>query len=308
MAKQQVRSLIAILLGRLGLSAGEAIQLYKRLAERVFSEKKWKFQDGTFKATILEKEIKKVVTEKLGPSQDGAKMLEDEDEGNGCKMFVDQLRIIASADIKCRFVCAMPALNTAFPRRFRNYHVGEHESYNCTIWEAGRATSAAPTFFKRIEIGGEDFVDAGLGCNNPIKEVISEARLVFGEEGKVDCIVSIGTGKSGVVGFDEPTGFQKLLPLALVDVLRKIATESSKTAEDIQKRYADATDLYFRFDVDQGLQDVGLDEWKRLKAVQTHTIAYTMEDEVNRKINRAIATLTGKASPRPYSLSQLGSS
>ena len=58
--------------------------------------------------------------------------------------------------------------------------------YNCTIWEAGRATSAAPTFFKRIKIGptgsGVEYVDAGLGCNNPVKQVVAEAARVFGED------------------------------------------------------------------------------------------------------------------------------
>lgn len=300
-------SLIAILLGRLGLSAGEAIDVYTRLAERIFSEKKRKWQDGTFKATILESEIKKVVVERLGPERSDARMLEDDDQGQGCKMYVRRPGNIYSTDRTRRFVCATPALNVAFRRRFRNYRVRQHEAYNCTIWEAGRATSTAPTFFKRIKIDGEQFVDAGLGCNNPIKEVISEAQLAFGKERKVDCIISIGTGKGGVVGFDKPTGFQKILPLDLVDVLRKMATESSNTAEEMEQRYEDSAHFYFRFDVDQGLQDVGLDEWMQLGAVKTHTIAYTMETNVNRKIDAVVGNLTGVASLQTYNLAQLGS-
>ena len=91
--------------------------------------------------------------------------------------------------------------------------MAKNKEYNCEIWEAARATSAAPTFFKRIKIGpsgsGIDYVDAGIGCNNPIKQVMAEAARVFGEEAPVGCIISIGTGQSGSVGLAQPDTFQK---------------------------------------------------------------------------------------------------
>lgn len=88
---KEMRSLIAILLGRLGLSAGEAIEVYRRLAERIFSGRKPKWKDGTFKATVLESEIKSVVGESLGPERADAKMLEDEDQGQYCKTYIHRL-------------------------------------------------------------------------------------------------------------------------------------------------------------------------------------------------------------------------
>ena len=83
------------------------------------------------------------------------------------------------------FVCATPANNMEYPRRFRTYLVRALASANCQIWEAAQATSAAPTFFKRIEIddgsgGTEEFVDGGLRCNNPTKQVFEEAKAIFG--------------------------------------------------------------------------------------------------------------------------------
>jgi patatin-like phospholipase/acyl hydrolase len=36
------------------------------------------------------------------------------------------------------------------------------------IWEAARATSAAPSYFLQQKVGGEKFVDGGLSANNPI--------------------------------------------------------------------------------------------------------------------------------------------
>jgi patatin-like phospholipase/acyl hydrolase len=41
---------------------------------------------------------------------------------------------------------------------------------NFKIWEAARATSAAPIFFKRLEKDGKKFIDGGLGFNNPIHQ------------------------------------------------------------------------------------------------------------------------------------------
>jgi hypothetical protein len=53
--------LIALMLGRLRLTIDEAIEQYGQFARYAFSDKKWKGQDGTFKATKLEEIIKKIV-------------------------------------------------------------------------------------------------------------------------------------------------------------------------------------------------------------------------------------------------------
>lgn len=99
----------------------------------------------------------------------------------------------------------------------------ENPGYDCMIWEAGRATSAAPTFFKRIHIGDpglkEEFIDAGMGCNNPIRYLIKEAQREFGPQRDVSCIISIGTGKPKVAGFKALSLLQRALPLDLIKVL-----------------------------------------------------------------------------------------
>jgi patatin-like phospholipase/acyl hydrolase len=44
------------------------------------------------------------------------------------------------------------------------------EYKNWSIWEAARATSAAPTYFDRFYKNDKIFVDGGLGFNNPVME------------------------------------------------------------------------------------------------------------------------------------------
>lgn len=73
---------------------------------------------------------------------------------------------------------------------------------DCTIWEAACATSAAPTFFPSIKFknrtGGE-FVDGGVGCNNPTKVLIKESRAYHSLKRcattQPTYLVSIGTGQ-----------------------------------------------------------------------------------------------------------------
>merc|ERR1712000_558790 len=66
--------------------------------------------------------------------------------------------------------------------------------FNCTIWQAGRATCATGLAFKPIQIGQTVFIDEGAGNYNPaitaLEETISEwpAR-------DIGVFVSVGTGK-----------------------------------------------------------------------------------------------------------------
>jgi patatin-like phospholipase/acyl hydrolase len=51
-----------------------------------------------------------------------------------------------------------------------------------TIWQATRATSAAPTFFERLEIGTNEFIDRGMGSNNPSKTLLNETQRLFKQD------------------------------------------------------------------------------------------------------------------------------
>jgi predicted acylesterase/phospholipase RssA len=59
------------------------------------------------------------------------------------------------------------------------------------IWQACRATSAALTYFKPIEVSGYTYSDGGLLYNNPIQLVHNEASDVF--QGQDQLIISLGT-------------------------------------------------------------------------------------------------------------------
>lgn len=66
---------------------------------------------------------------------------------------------------------------------FSNYHNSRYSDHNLRakvkIWEAARATSAAPSFFGPIKIEGRKFGDGALNANNPVRQVWWEAKDLF---------------------------------------------------------------------------------------------------------------------------------
>ena len=194
-------------------------------------------------------------------------------------------------------MCAMPANNMAHPRCFRTYQVRENASPNCFIWEASRATTAAPTIFKRISIGEEgrakeEFIDGGIRCNNPVNQVIEEARTLSGDKYNLGCLISIGTGHPGVNGLSEPDSFQKILPTEMIRVLKRAATDCESTAQDLAKRFKGHEDYFFRYNVTHGAGSISLEEWKRMADVETHTKAYLEQMDVSSSIDRVVNILS----------------
>lgn len=83
------------------------------------------------------------------------------------------------------------------PKVFRSYSGKGIRPDRCPIWQAARATSAAPSYFKEMYIDnprpGIKYVDGGLGHNNPSEIALDEAEKVW-PTSKYFCLVSIGTG------------------------------------------------------------------------------------------------------------------
>jgi len=190
----------------------------------------------------------------------------------------------------------MRAKNAAAPALLRTYFVRDNENLDCFIWEAARATTAAPTFFKSISIRGpdgisEEFTDGGLKWNNPVKVVIEEGAKVFGDKRRVACVVSIGTGHQSAIGLRDADWYQALLPKNVIDLLKNLATDSEEKASECEKQYGHLPGLYYRFNVEHGLENVSLNEWEKISEVKAHTKAYLQEPLVERKLNQLVDVL-----------------
>jgi predicted acylesterase/phospholipase RssA len=188
----------------------------------------------------------------------------------------------------------MPAANMmgSIPHLFRSYKVRKHETVDCKIWEAARATSATPAFFERIVIsepgGSQEFVDGGMGCNNPIAQVLSEAELAFPGQ-HVACVISIGAGQPELIAIPTPGRLQ--LSPDVVAATQAIATDCERVAQEVAQRFRDIDNFYFRFNVQQGMQSVRLEQWERLGHVFTHANQYTRMTEVDKRLDTAAAAV-----------------
>ena len=266
------------MLGRLRMTTEEALSAYNSVASAIFSEKNRKpiYKDGAFKASTLETKIKDLVKEK----NLGDYMLDESTDMRRAKAFV----------------CAMPAKNMAHPRCFRTYQVRENPSPNCFIWEASRATTAAPIIFKRISIAEkgrakEEFIDGGIRCNNPVNQVIEEAQRLFGDDSTMRCLINIGTGHPGIIGLSEPDSFQKVLPTKMIGVLKRVATDCESIAEDVAKRFKNHADYFFRYSVTHGVGSISLEEWKSIAEIETHTNAYLQQVQISSSIDKVVNIL-----------------
>ncbi len=173
-------------------------------------------------------------------------------------------------------------MNANIPVLFRTYPSRETH-LGCKVWEAARATSAAPTFFKRLEIGNQPFIDGGLGCNNPSKLVLVEAKVVYPTR-QIGCLVSIGTGQAEIISIKKPGFLQQVLPTDVIKALKAISTDCEATHEEMLLLFANSPKTYFRLNVEQGMQGIELSEWEKLANVQAHTMQYLRGNEVDEKL------------------------
>lgn len=171
---------------------------------------------------------------------------------------------------------------------FRSYasKIGEVEP---TIWEAGRATSAAATFFDPISIGPyeEQFIDGATESNNPIERMMEEARRIWENiDVRLGCIVSIGTGQSPLMSWGDNA-------LKVVGTLKSLATETEKTENRFRMSHEGRkwNKLYFRFNVERGLENIGLEEHKKKAELATATRIYLAQHDTQERIASFLETV-----------------
>ncbi|GES56908.1 FabD/lysophospholipase-like protein [Aspergillus terreus] len=270
--------LIAIMLGRLEMEVDECIDAYSNLATSVFRERlrsiPFNFKgdiSARFDSAKLESVIQRVI-ENSGASKQ--ELFNDGTE-RGCRTFV------CTADRHTKDIV-----------RLRSYCLPHEPNINATICQAALATSAATTFFEPVNIGDRSFADGGLGANNPVDEVESEASNIWCHETGdlkelVKCFISIGTGNPGKKPFEK--SMMKFLGQTVVH----IATETENTEKRFIGRWARHFDKkrYFRFNVEQGLQEIGMEEYNKKGAIAAATESYLTHIEQKFRVRDCIKNM-----------------
>ncbi|EUC55259.1 kinesin light chain, partial [Rhizoctonia solani AG-3 Rhs1AP] len=67
-----------------------------------------------------------------------------------------------------------------------------------------------------------------------------------------------------------------------------MATDSERAAEEMVARFEGTSGMYFRFNVDQGMQNMQNGSWERLGEAMQHTKAYLQKGETTQKLEAAV--------------------
>lgn len=275
--------IIALMLGRLRMSVQECIDEYTTLSKRIFRKKRTPGSSKpTFYAEELEKVLKETIAKKLGQNNEAAP-LRDPLKEEACKTFVVSLQNQQAKS----------------PQRLRTYPTGSEVI--CTIWQAARATSAAATFFDSITFGNPpvEWIDAGLGNNNPAEQVLLEAQELWESDDGFDVkrdigiFISIGTGipeafrpnkdKSVAESVMNDIAKRVGVPPEVIKQMKDIVTDSEKTHHNIAPRFRrKGFKTYYRFNVN-GIGNIDLGDYEKEEVLAVATNAYIAEEAYNLK-------------------------
>ncbi|KAH8832112.1 hypothetical protein DL96DRAFT_1779913 [Flagelloscypha sp. PMI_526] len=255
--------LLAIMAGILEMTVEELVSEFSSLCAFIFA--------GT--PTIRER------TERLKVSV--KRIISQYSKGHG-----GEERTMLSGNDACKvFVCASSSSNMAFPLIFRNYIVRENQTSDCAVWQAACATMAMPGLFEPVEINvgfvRNSIVGGDTRWKNPVRWLAEEAANIFSGH-HVACIVSIGSGHPHILSVSSD----------LASLFKGVATDCQLQANEMDARFLEAPDLYWRLEVEQGLQNLGsIEDVAAFTSILSSTASHLQRCTTIQNINALLEVL-----------------
>ncbi|KAJ7105361.1 acyl transferase/acyl hydrolase/lysophospholipase [Mycena epipterygia] len=263
--------IIALMLGRLRMSVKDAISAYDSLRP----QSKMGFAEQ-FQASKFEEALRQIFK---------AERMED------------------VSPVACKTYLCVCHESNGMPDIFRSYNTPDEPASECMIWEAARATSATPGLFKPMEIGlqghGQQYIDGSIGNNNPTSLILEEEKLMYPTH-PLMLVSSIGSGHPDVIQISQP-----LSSSIIAKALKMIASDCEKTHEETARKFRSTPNIYFRFNVEQGMQGLEAQHWGKSSEVSAHTNAYLRRADTKSKLTEAVRVILSKSCHTNHRLSQL---
>ena len=279
--------LLAIMLGRLQMDIPSCKDAYRRMSVSILSRStdgiplvnivrnigNAVLKSSIFSAAPLVQAVCDIVLKRI--------TVQERDILDNAGMSARDVRLL-STEVQ-RTLCFVCAVCEGHHRaeRIRSYQPRngrQKDTSSYTIWEAARATSAAPVYFPAIEIQGHYYFDGGLAANNPLLEVVDEASSQFpGTD--IDCIVSIGTGKGP---HNEP--LPPIWKQAYAMIGRLTTTEAQYEQFMTEERYESLRPVCSRFQEAEILGKIDLAASDQLDEIERIAEDYVSDPDVKRKI------------------------
>uniref|UniRef100_A0A665TR69 Patatin-like phospholipase domain containing 8 n=1 Tax=Echeneis naucrates TaxID=173247 RepID=A0A665TR69_ECHNA len=267
-------AILAFMLGIFQIPLEECEEMYRKLGSDVF------------KQNVIVGTVKMGWSHAFYDSEIWENILKER-MGDGCM-------IESARDPYCPKVSAVSTIvNRGIPLKayvFRNYRlmpgVRSHYPGDCKhkMWEAIRASSAAPGYFQEFVLGKDLHQDGGLLINNPTALAIHECKCLWPNT-PLQCVLSLGTGRYEAVGKNNTT--YTSLKTKLTNVI------SSATDTEEVHTMLDALlppDTYFRFNPYMS-EDIPLNESRveKLNFLKSEGERYLERNEA--KLNKAASVL-----------------
>ncbi|XP_066489644.1 calcium-independent phospholipase A2-gamma isoform X3 [Tiliqua scincoides] len=268
-------AILAFMLGLFHIPLDECEELYRKLGTDVF------------KQNVIVGTVKMGWSHAFYDSEMWEKMLK---ERMGSDVMIETAR-----NPRCPKVAAISTIvSRGTPLKafvFRNYNhlpgVKSHYLGGCQykLWQAIRASSAAPGYFQEYALGNDLHQDGGLLLNNPTALAVHECKCLWPNV-PLQCVISLGTGRY------ENEGKANVTYTSLKAKLTNVISSATDTEE--VHTMLDALlppDTYFRFNPLMN-EDVPLDENRKekLNQLQTDGIRYLERNE--EKLKKASKILT----------------
>lgn len=269
-------AILAFMLGVFQIPLNECEELYRKLGSDVF------------KQNLIVGTVKMGWSHAYYDSQMWEEILKEK-MGHG-------LMVETSKNPNCPKVSAVSTVvNRGLPLKayvFRNYNflpgVRSHYLGSCQhkMWQAIRASSAAPGYFQEFVLGNDLHQDGGLLINNPTALAIHESKCLWPNT-PVQCVVSLGTGR-----YETATKTSSSTYTSLKTKLTNVISSATDTEE--VHTMLDALlppNTYFRFNPYMS-EDVPLDEnrQERLDYLQAEGRRYLERNE--NKLKKVASVLT----------------
>ena len=187
---------------------------------------------------------------------------------------------------------AANSVDISHPRAMRTYPT-RGSTLDPTIVQALCATMATPFLFEPVKIGPrlreESFIGGALGANNPTRELIKEAALIFGESKRVAQVLSLGAGRPGHLPphsskeTDQPN-----------QILKSLYLDCETVAAELSTRFFNV-DAYCRLNAESMAETSDITDWSGIDTIESKTIAYVGEPAVTEAIRESIQFIVTKA-------------
>lgn len=272
-------AIISVLIGIHKMPLDDCEKLYKDLSTRIFTQTTFKGATSLFmKNSYYDSDSwTQILKENMGETN----IIETARDPNTPKV------CLVATTTNTNRVQAYLFRNYNLPYRVTSHYQGTSLP---RLWEAVRASAAAPGYFSEFRIGDMILLDGGLFVNNPTAIALHEAKQLW-PDAELQCVLSVGTGRH------EPIATTNEASISWATRLRTIVNSATDT-EGVHTTMHDLLpgSVYYRFNPYLS-DEFGLDEIEenRLAVMMEDTSLYLRKNEP--KIQEAAQALTQTKTP-----------